>query len=424
MTFNIAKLQLQKAYDQLNVSDDVKEILNQPLETLEASLPVRMDDGSLKIFKAYRVHYNNQLGPTKGGIRFHPQVDKDEVTSLAFWMTFKTALLNLPYGGGKGGIIVNPKELSNKELERLSRAYVRAFFDFMGPDKDVPAPDVYTNATIMGWMYDEYSQIARKNTPAFITGKPISLGGSLGRETATSTGAYYCIKELVKANNLDESNLKVAVQGFGNAGYHIARLLHDDGYKIVAVSDSKGGIYAKDGLDPVSVLKHKKEHGFVNAVHCTGSVCQNVEHQKLKTKELLEVECDILIPAALENQITKENANNIKASIICEVANGPIKPEADTILESKNITIIPDILANAGGVTVSYFEWVQNRQGLAWTADEVNERLKQRMQTSFEETYNQSKTSNVSMRTAAYMLALNRISEAIESKGSVNYFKE
>ena len=354
--FENAVKQFEKATRFFKVSDDAKKTLENPKQIIEVSIPVRMDNGKLEIFKGYRVHYNDILGPTKGGIRYHPNVDMDEVKTLAFWMTFKCAVVGIPFGGAKGGVIVNPKKLSKQELERLSRGYIRGIYEFIGPDIDIPAPDVYTNETIMGWMADEYSRISRKLTPAVITGKPVSLGGSKGRDDATARGAYYIIREYAKKHNLDEKKLRVAVQGFGNAGYHIARLLHDDGYKIVALSDSKGGIYTKTGsLHPDSILKVKQEKGMIDGVYCRGTVCDDIEHEDVTNEQLLELDVDILIPAALENQITEKNADRIKAKLIVELANGPTTIEADEILFKKGVTIIPDILANAGGGSVSYF---------------------------------------------------------------------
>ena len=422
--FENAKKQFEKALQFVDISDDAKKILELPKEIIQVSVPVRMDDGTLQVFKGYRVHFNDVLGPTKGGIRYHPDVSLDEVESLAFWMTFKCAVVGIPFGGAKGGIIVDPKKLSKKELESLSRGFIKAIYDFIGPDLDIPAPDVYTNEMIMGWMADEYSKISRKLTPAVITGKPVSLGGSEGRDDATGRGAYYVIKSLAKKLKKDEKKLTVAIQGFGNAGYHVAKLLHDDGYNIVAVSDSKGAIYTKKGkLDPESVMKVKDEQGKLDAVYCEGTVCNTVEHEKITNEELLELDVDILIPAALENQITKKNAKNIKANIVCEIANGPTSLEADEILHKKGTIIVPDILANAGGVSVSYFEWVQNRAGFYWSREEVQEKLKKIMDDAFNQVYGVYTKEKTDMRTAAYVVASKRIIEAIENKGTSEYFQ-
>ncbi|MFT4343930.1 MAG: Glu/Leu/Phe/Val family dehydrogenase [Candidatus Woesearchaeota archaeon] len=421
--FDNAQKQLEKAYKHIKLSPDTIKILKNPKESLHVTLPLRRDDGTLETYKAYRVRYNDVLGPTKGGIRFHPNVSADEVTSLAFWMTFKCAVVALPYGGGKGGIQVNPKDLSRKELERLSREYIKGFYDFIGPDKDIPAPDVYTNETIMGWMADEYSKIARQQVPAIITGKPIILGGSLGRDTATARGAYFVIKDYIEKKNLAKKDLRIAIQGFGNAGYHLANYLYEDGHKIVAVSDSRGGIYVEKGIEPKSVMEAKKKNGLIDGMYCNGTVCDYLDHKKITNEELLELDVDILIPAALENQITEKNAEKIKAKMICEVANGPTTVPADDILEKKGIDVIPDILANAGGVTVSYFEWVQNKSSYSWDAETIDKRLKKHMQDAFKEVHEFHEKNNVDFRTSAYAVALKRIGSAIDAKGTEEYFK-
>jgi glutamate dehydrogenase (NADP+) len=414
---------LDKAFSFIDVSEDAKTILSTPMEVLHAHIPVRLHDGTLKTYPAYRVHYNDILGPCKGGIRYHPDVTLEEVENLAFWMTFKTALLDLPFGGGKGGICVNPKELKKQELETLSRGYIRAFYDFIGPDKDIPAPDVYTNETIMGWMKAEYERIARKKVPGIITGKPIALGGSLGRDDATARGGYYLIKKYIEDNGKKPEDITVAVQGFGNAGFHIARLLHKDGFRIIAASDSKGAIFVDSGtLDPESLMQIKKEKGVIDGVYCTGSVCDRIPHNKITNEELLELDVDILIPAALENQITEKNAQNIKAGIICELANGPITPKADEILLKKNIVIIPDILANAGGVTVSYFEWVQNKGGYYWDLDKVHNELHKKMINAYNKVNDTQRKYNTDMRTASYIVSVQKIIAAIEAKGTKEYF--
>lgn len=422
--FENAQKQLSKAMKYYKISNDTKAILEKPKEELSISIPVRMDDGTLKVFQGYRVRYNDSLGPTKGGIRYHPNVSLDEVKALSFWMTFKCAVAGLPYGGGKGGVIVDPKSLSKKELERLSRGYIAGVADMIGPDRDVPAPDVYTNSTIMGWMADEYGKITRKYQPAVITGKPLSMGGSLGRDEATARGGYYIIKELTKKKGWNESKTTVAVQGFGNAGYTIAKLLSDDGFQVVGVSDSKGGIHAEKGkLDIDEVMKIKKEKGIIDDSYFKGSVGDDAEYVKISNEELLQLEVDILVPAALENQITKSNADKIKAKVVVELANGPTTPEADEILEKKKIMIVPDILANSGGVTVSYFEWVQNKQGYYWTLDEVRTKLKEKIVPAFNDIYTIMEQHKIDMRTAAYMHALKRINQAVEDKGTEDYFR-
>ena len=344
---------LEGALKHTTISDDTVEHLKYPKASLKVSIPVRMDNGDLKNFRGYRVIYNNTRGPAKGGIRYHPSVSIDEVELLAYLMTFKCAVLNLPFGGGKGGITVDPKSLSKFELERLSRGYINAMADFIGPDIDIPAPDVYTNQMIMGWMMDQYSIIHRKITPAVITGKPLSMGGSLGRDTATAMGTFFVVETLMEEQKRTKDSLTVAIQGFGNAGSILAELLFRVGYKIVAVSDSKGAIYSKDGLDIPSVKQYKDTTRDLKSVYCEGSVCNILEHETLNNEELLTLDVDILIPAALENQITEVNANFVKARHIFEVANGPIASGADEILEDNGIQVIPDLLASAGGVTVS-----------------------------------------------------------------------
>ncbi|MCU0546590.1 MAG: Glu/Leu/Phe/Val dehydrogenase [Oscillatoriaceae cyanobacterium Prado104] len=420
--FADASRRLERALKYVSLSEDAIERLKYPKASLIVSIPVRMDNGSLRIFQGYRVRYDDTRGPTKGGVRYHPKVSLDEVQSLAFWMTFKCAVLNLPFGGAKGGITLNPKELSKLELERLSRGYVDAIADFMGPDVDIPAPDVYTNPMIMGWMMDQYSIIKRQLSPAVITGKPVTIGGSLGREVATATGAFYVIEHLLPKFKRVPVETTVAVQGFGNAGAELAELLSKAGYKVVAVSDSQGGIYAKKGLDIPSIRRFKEANKGIKAIYCEGSVCNIVEHEILTNEELLALDVDLLVPAALENQITEVNVNDIKAKLIFEVANGPITSAADLILESRGIQVIPDILVNAGGVTVSYFEWVQNRSGLYWSLEEVNQRLKHKMVEETEAIWKIAEELSVPMRTAAYVYGLNRLSESMNAKGTRDYY--
>ncbi|MBD1848857.1 Glu/Leu/Phe/Val dehydrogenase [Leptolyngbya sp. FACHB-711] len=413
-----ANTRLEKALRYVTIGEDAIERLRAPKASLTVSIPVRMDDGSLRVFQGYRVRYDDSRGPTKGGIRFHPGVTLDEVESLAFWMTFKCAVLNLPFGGAKGGVTVNPKELSKFELESLSRGYIDAIADFIGPDVDIPAPDVYTNAMIMGWMMDQYSTIRRQITPGVVTGKPITMGGSLGRETATAMGAFFSIQTLMPKLDRKPSETTVAVQGFGNAGAVLAELLYRAGYKVVAVSDSQGGVYAAQGLDIPSVRQIKDATRGIKAVYCRGSVCSQIDHEVITNGQLLELDVDILIPAALENQITAENADRIQARYIFEVANGPITSAADAILESKGIQVFPDILVNAGGVTVSYFEWVQNRSGLYWSLEEVNRRLNEKMTEETERIWVTAKELSCSMRTAAYVHALDRLGQALRTRGT------
>ena len=424
--FSDASQRLDEALKYASISEDAIERLKLPKSSLKVSIPVRMDSGELRIFPGYRVRYDDTRGPTKGGIRYHQDVSIDEVQSLAFWMTFKCAVANLPFGGGKGGITVNPKELSPFELERLSRGYIDAVADFIGSDVDIPAPDVYTNQMIMGWMVDQYSIIRRQITPAVITGKPLTMGGSLGRDTATAMGAFFTIEATWPKLGLNGSpaDTTVAVQGFGNAGAIIAELLFNAGYKVVAVSDSKGGIYRREGLDIPSVRQFKESTRTLKAVYCEGTVCNIVEHETITNEELLALDVDILAPAALENQITEANARDIKAKAVYELANGPTTPGADEILRQRDVIVFPDILVNAGGVTVSYFEWVQNRQGLYWTLEKVNQRLKQMMVEETERIWAIAQEQGIAPRTAAYVHALNRIGDAVQAKGTKDYFTD
>ena len=408
--------------EQAGIDAEVVASLMRPKTLLKAALPVRMDDGSMRYFSGFRCRYNDVLGPTKGGIRFHPQVTQAEVQALALWMTIKCALLGLPYGGGKGGVIVQPKELSPMELERLSRAYVRAMADFIGPDVDIPAPDVYTNARIMGWMMDEYEAIKRARVPAVITGKPIPLGGSLGRDEATGRGAYLCIRQLAEKKAWQPNQMRVAIQGFGNAAYHLARLLQADGYKIVAISDSQGGIHSEQGFDIDSLWSEKQASRKMRAVYCEQSVCQLIEHREISNAELLGLDVDLLIPAALEGVITADNVADIRAKTIVEVANGPIETSAEKKLDEAGVTIVPDVLANAGGVTVSYFEWVQNREGYPWDLEQVRERLERYMTRAFEQVWQISETEQQTLRSAAYSAALRRIGLATTAHGTREYF--
>jgi glutamate dehydrogenase (NADP+) len=422
--FQDALTHLDQAAQHLDIEAETIERLKHAQSTLEVSIPVRMDDGSLEIFTGYRVRYNASRGPTKGGIRFHPDVSLDEVKTLAFWMTIKTAVVGIPFGGGKGGVVVDPKQLSRLEVERLSRGFIEQMADFIGPQTDIPAPDVYTNPIIMGWMMDEYSKIVRQYTPAVITGKPVALGGSVGRDDATGRGAYYCIKQLEHKQGWNPSEKSVAVQGFGNAGQHVASLLHRDGYRIVAVSDSKGGIYNENGFDIPSIIRGKHETQEVQAMYCQEGVCEIIPAENLTNEALLALDVDILIPAALENVIHKNNASAVKAAIIVEVANGPVTSDADHILESNNIMVVPDILANAGGVTVSYFEWVQNNQGYYWPLERIHTELKSIMDVAFEQVYNLMLEKSISMRIAAYVSGLQRLAEAIDAQGTHSYFSD
>ncbi len=422
--FADAVRRLDRAFEYAQIDEEALEQLKHPRAILQVSIKLRMDDGSLRIFEGFRARHNSTRGPTKGGLRYHPSVTLDEVKALAFWMTFKCAVVGIPYGGAKGGITVNPKELSRLELERLSRGYIRQMADFIGPDTDIPAPDVYTNSMVMGWMMDEYSKIVRRHSPDVITGKPIELGGSLGRDDATGRGGYYCIKELEKLKGWKPAEIRVAVQGFGNAGQAVARLLHADGYRIVAVSDSQGGIYSADGFDVPSLMHSKNESRQLKAVYCEGSVCEIVNAETITNQQLLELDVDILIPAAMENQITADNVDRIKAPVIVELANGPTTSEADDALAERGTLVVPDILANAGGVVVSYFEWTQNRQGYYWPIEDVHHRLAKRMKEEFATVYELAGRHQIDMRTAAYVHSLNRIGAAIAAKGTRRYFAD
>jgi glutamate dehydrogenase (NADP+) len=407
---------LDEALRYARVSEEALERLPYPKSTLKVSIPVRMDDGSLRIFRGYRVRYDDSRGPTKGGIRYHPNVNVDEVSTLAFWMTIKCAVLGLPFGGAKGGITVDPKQLSKLELERLSRGYIDAVADFIGPDVDIPAPDVYTNALIMGWMMDEYSIIRRRHVPAVITGKPLPMGGSKGRDTATADGGFDVI-EALRGKLIPNDRPTVAVQGFGNVGATIALLLHDAGYRVVAVSDSQGAIFSGGGLHIPTVKKVKEESRHLQAAYCHGSVGDLTNHDRLSNDELLSLDVDVLVPAALENAITEENVEKIRAPVILELANGPVTSAADQALTERGVTVIPDVLANAGGVTVSYFEWAQNRTGLYWSAQEVRERLRERMVGEAVALWDFAAEHGIPLRTAAYAQALTRIGEAADAKG-------
>lgn len=416
--FDDALRNLDRAFDYADIHAEAIERLKHPKLAIEVSIPVRMDSGELRLFTGYRVRHDDTRGPGKGGIRFHPGVTLDEVKALAFWMTCKCAVMNLPYGGAKGGVIVNPKELSHMELERLSRGFIQRIADFIGPDTDVPAPDVYTNSMIMGWMTDEYSKIRRQFTPAVITGKPIPLGGSEGREDATGRGAYYCLKEMESERDWTPGGITVAIQGFGNAGQAVARLLAADGYRIVAVSDSSGGIYRASGLN-IPALIHAKEAGNHLAAIAADPT---IGGDAIDNAALLALDADILIPAALENVLTADNASQVRARHVVEVANGPVTSGADAILRQRGIQVLPDILANAGGVTVSYFEWVQNKSGWYWSRDQVHQRLQERMAAEYRSISTLAARHDIDLRTAAYAQALGRIGRALTAQGTREYF--
>lgn len=409
--FEVAQEQLDKAARVLKLEPHIHEMLRWPMREINVSIPVKMDNGTVKVFRGFRVQYNDALGPTKGGIRFHPEETIDTVRALAAWMTWKTALMDLPYGGGKGGVVCNPKEMSERELEELSRGYIRAIAQLIGPEKDIPAPDVYTNPQIMAWMMDEFSKIRQYNAPGVITGKPLRIGGSAGRNDATARGGMYVLREVAKKLGIDLKKATCAIQGYGNAGYFAHKLITEMfGTKVIAVSDSKGGILNKKGLPFEEVFEHKNK---------TGSVVDFKGSEKITNEELLELDVDILIPAALEEVITGENADRIKAKVILELANGPVTPEADEILHKRNIFFLPDFLANAGGVTVSYFEWVQNITGLYWEEEEVYSRLDTKMTKSFNAVWDAIKEFDVDPRTAAYAVAVRRVVEGMKFRGWV-----
>ncbi len=407
--FKIAQKQLDEAAKIMKLDSQALAILREPMSMVQVQIPVRMDDGSTKVFTGFRVHYNFARGPTKGGIRFHPQESLSTVKALAAWMTWKTSLADIPYGGAKGGVICDPKSLSVSELERLSRGYVRAIGEYIGPDIDIPAPDVYTTPQIMAWMMDEYSVMEGYNVPGVITGKPLEIGGSLGRGDATARGGMFILREAAKHLHVDLAKANVAIQGFGNAGEFAHKLVTEMFHsKVVAVSDSKGGIYNADGLDFEAVKVHKMK---------TGSVVGFKGAKEISNADLLELKVDVLIPSALENQITSKNAANVKAKIILELANGPTTPDADEILVKNKVFDIPDFLANSGGVIVSYFEWVQNINGFYWDLDEVYSKLDRKVSKSFWETTETMVKYNTNPRMAAYILAVDRIAKAMKLRG-------
>ncbi|MCA1063213.1 Glu/Leu/Phe/Val dehydrogenase [Rossellomorea sp. AcN35-11] len=395
------------ALDKLGYSQEVFELLKEPVRMLTVKIPVRMDDGKVKVFTGYRAQHNDAVGPTKGGIRFHPNVTEKEVKALSIWMSLKCGIVDLPYGGGKGGIICDPRDMSFRELERLSRGYVRAISQIVGPSKDIPAPDVFTNSQIMAWMMDEYSRIDEYNSPGFITGKPLVLGGSHGRETATAKGVTICIHEAAKKKGIKLKGARVVVQGFGNAGSFLAKFMHDAGAKVIGISDAYGGLHDEDGLDIDYLLDRRDSFGTVTKLF----------NNTITNEELLELDCDILVPAAIENQITEKNAHNIRASIVVEAANGPTTLEATKILTERGILLVPDVLASSGGVTVSYFEWVQNNQGYYWSEEEVEEKLEKILINSFNNVYETSQSRRVDMRLAAYMVGVRKMAEACRFRG-------
>ena len=417
--FENALTQLQNVTNIVKVSENALELLQKPQRVHEIAIPVRMDNGKIKSFRGYRVQYSNARGPYKGGIRFHPGVDIDEVKALSFWMTIKCALMGIPYGGAKGGVEVNPKELSERELQELSRGYVRGMYLEIGPKIDIPAPDVYTNEQIMGWMMDQYSLLQGYTSLGAFTGKPVEIGGISARATATGRGGFIILDKIIKSQKKAPKDVRVAIQGFGNAGYVFAQLAHEAGYKIVGLSDSRGAIIAKNGkaMDPHAVLDRKKEKGLIDGMYCKGTVCDDVNFASATNEELLEMECDVLVPAAIEDQITENNVKNIKAKLIVELANGPTTPEADKILFENEITVVPDVLANAGGVTVSYFEWLQNMQNAVWNEDETNKKLAHVITSAYDDMKKAAEKYNVDYRTASFALAVGRIEDAMKNRG-------
>lgn len=406
--WEIAQRQFDRAASYLDLAPGIRKILRDTAREYSVNFPVLMDDGSIEVFTGYRVHHNSARGPTKGGIRYHQDVTLDEVRALAMWMTWKCAVVNIPYGGAKGGVVCNPKIMSEREVENLTRRFAAEISILMGPDSDIPAPDVNTTPQIMAWIMDTYSMHVGHTEPAVVTGKPVDLGGSLGRNEATARGSVFTILEALKELDLSISGLDVVVQGYGNAGYIAASLLEELGARVIAVNDSRGGIYNPGGLDTCDVLRHKKE---------TGSVQGYPEADSISNAELLTLECDVLVPAALENQITRDNADHIKATIIAEAANGPTTPEADDILTDRGVLVLPDILCNAGGVTVSYFEWVQDLQHFFWSEKDVNEELHKIMVRSYHDVRKVADEKKVDMRRAAYILAIERVARAVTARG-------
>ncbi len=400
--------QLDEVAKEINLDESIHQILRHPKRCLTVSIPIQMDNGKVKVFTGFRVQHNVTRGPAKGGIRYHPSVTLDETKALAMLMTWKCAVVKIPYGGAKGGIICEPRNLSLKEVEKLTRRYISEIISFIGPEKDIPAPDVNTNPQVMAWIMDTYSMDVGYSVPGVVTGKPVSIGGSLGREVATARGVMFSLMNAAKKLKFDLFEKRIAIQGYGNVGGNLARLLSDEGYKIIAISDVEGGIYDPKGLDPIKASLAVKE---------SGSVVGFKDADKITNQELLTMDCDILIPAALENQIDEDNADKIRAKLIVEAANAPTTPQADKILEGKGVFVIPDILANAGGVIVSYFEWVQGLQAYFWTEREVNLKLRDIIQKAFDNVYHTSEERKVTMRKAAYILSIERVAEATRVRG-------
>jgi glutamate dehydrogenase (NAD(P)+) len=406
--FEIAKQQFDSAADYLELDDSMRNVLKHAKRQLIVSIPVKMDGGDVQVFEGYRVQHNIARGPAKGGIRYHPGVTLDEVKALASWMTWKCATVGIPYGGGKGGIVCDPKSLSRNELERLTRRYAFEIAPIIGPDRDIPAPDVYTDEQTMAWIMDTISMVRGHTELGVVTGKPISLGGSQGRSEATARGSLYTLREACRVKGIDLKGARVAVHGFGNAGANVARLVAADGARVVAICDSRSGVYAENGLNVEEALRHKAETGVVRGLPNT---------QEIPRDEVLEVECDILLPSALENTITLANVDRVKTKIIAELANGPTTPGADRVLAEQGVFLIPDILANAGGVTVSYYEWVQDQYSFFWSESQINETLEQTMKTAFRSVHETAQRYGTEMRTGAYILAVDRVAEATRVRG-------
>jgi len=400
--------QLDDAAKQLNLDPGVHEVLRNPRRALEVSVPTRMDSGQVKVFRGYRVHHNTSRGPSKGGIRYHPAVTLDEVKALAMWMTWKCAVVGIPFGGAKGGVVVDPRALSMNELQRMTRRYASEILPLIGPERDIPAPDLGTNEQVMAWIMDTYSTREGYSVPGVVTGKPLAIGGSKGRSQATSRGVMYTTLATLKHLGMPVEDARIVIQGFGNVGGGTADFLHEQGCKIIAVSDEQGGVYNPDGLSPTGLHAYEAE---------AGTIARYEGGEAISNQNLLELECDVLIPAAIEGQITEKNADRIKATVIVEAANGPTTPDADEILKDRGILIVPDILANAGGVTVSYFEWVQDLQAYYWQEDEVNDRLRMIMERSYVDVLSLAEERKVSMRTAATMLGVGRVAEAHTTRG-------
>jgi glutamate dehydrogenase (NAD(P)+) len=406
--FEIAREQLRRVATTFGIDPNLVSVLGEVKKAVEVSVPVGMDNGETRVFKGYRVTHNIARGPSKGGIRYHPDVTLDEVKALAMWMTWKCALMGIPFGGAKGGVVCDPKEMSRLELEKLTRRYTSEIINEIGPEKDIPAPDVGTDGSVMAWIFDTYSMNKGHSVLGVVTGKPLTIGGSLGREEATARGALFCIRDAVAKRDGRLDQMSVAVQGFGNVGSYLAKFLHEEGAKVVAISDSSVALHNPNGIDVPLAFTHKREHGTLRGLK---------DAEEIGAEDLIELDVDILAPCALEQAVTEQNAERVKARIVCEGANGPVTPAADAILEDKGVLILPDVLANAGGVVVSYFEWVQGLQEYFWKEAEVNAKLNDIVSRAFEETWETAQTRGISMRVAAYGLAVQRVAEATITRG-------